>query len=117
MYHEVTIGQGDEGTTTIHVFDLPGTHNISQNSRCYRISDLIFGCDMTIFKNTPEGKLLTSMIERNVELYDVEKWLNATLLKNIDTDVLMRGIEEAKQEAFKRGRKDKAAEIRAALYF
>jgi hypothetical protein len=115
MYHKVTIGKGDEGTTTIHVFDLPGTHNISQNSRCYRISDLIFGCDMTIFKNTPEGKLLTSMIERNVELYDVEKWLNATLLKNIDPEVLIRGIEEHYQLGFERGMRDKANEIRDAL--
>ena len=59
MYHEVTIGQGDKGTGAIHVFDLPGTHNISQNRRCYWISKLIFGCHMTIFKDTVEGKLLS----------------------------------------------------------
>jgi hypothetical protein len=116
MYHEVTIGQGDKGTGAIHVFDLPGTHNISQNSRCYWISNLIFDCHMVIFKNTPEGKLLTSMIERNVELYDVEKWLNATLLKNMDPAKIMQAVALERAEAYGEGRRDKAQEIRSALY-
>lgn len=115
MHYELTIGQGVKGNSAYHMSMLKGEHSISENSKSYRISDLIFGCDMTIFKNTPEGKLLTSMIERNVELYDVEKWLNATLLKNIDPEVLIRGIEEHYQLGFERGRRDKANEIRDAL--
>ena len=117
MYHKVTIGKGDEGTTTIHVFELPGTHNISQNSRCYRIHRLIFGCDMTIFKDTPEGWALTGMIQRNETRDDITEWLNIVLLRNIEPSVLLEAIEEEKDRAFEAGRKDKAAEIRAALYF
>lgn len=115
MHHKVTIGQGTEGTT-IHVFELTEKHDISQNSKCYRISELIFDFHMTIFKDTLEGKLLTSMIERNVVRDSLEHWLNCTLLRNIEPSVLLSAIEEEKDRAFEAGRKYKAVEIRAALY-
>ena len=117
MHHKVTIGQGTEGATTIHVFDLPGHHNISQNSRCYRISELIFDFHMTIFKDTPEGWTLAGMIQRGETTDDITEWLNCTLLKNIEPSVLISAIEEEKDRAFEAGRQDKAVEIRVALYF
>lgn len=116
MHREVTIGQGTEGTT-IHVFELIGKHGISQNSKCYRISELIFDFHMTIFKDTPEGWALAGMIQRKEDRDDITGWLNWTLLKNIEPSVLLSAIEEEKDRAFEAGRKDKAAEIRAALYF
>jgi len=117
MYHKVTIGKGTEGATTIHVFELPGHHNISQNSKCYRISNLIFDFDMTIFKNTPESCVLAGMIQRNEYTDAIINWLNIVLLRNIEPSVLLSAIEEEKDLAFEAGRQDKAAEIRAALYF
>lgn len=117
MYYEVTIGQGDKGTSAIHVFELTGKHGISQNRGCYWISELIFDFHMTIFKDTPEGYALTGMIQRNESRDDITEWLNWTLLKNIEPSVLLEAIEEEKDRAFEAGRKDKAAEIRAALYF
>jgi len=116
MYHEVTIGQGDKGTSAFHVFELTGKHGISHNSKCYWISELIFDFYMTIFKDTPEGYALTGMIQRNETRDDITEWLNCTLLKNIETSVLLSAIEEEKDRAFEAGRKDKATEIRASLY-
>lgn len=117
MYHEVTIGQGDKGTSAIHVFELTGKHGISQNRRCYWISELIFDFHMTIFNDTPEGYALTGMIQRNESRDDITEWLNCTLLKNIEPSVLLEAIDEERRLAFEAGRKDKAADIRAALYF
>jgi len=117
MYYEVIIGQGVKGTSAIHVFELTGKHGISQNRRCYWISELIFDFHMTIFKDTPEGWALTGMIQRNETRDDITEWLNIVLLRNIEPSVLLEAIEEEKDRAFEAGRKDKAAEIRAALYF
>lgn len=116
MHHKVTIGQGTEGTTTIHVFELTGKHSISQNSWCYRISELIFDFHMTIFKDTPEGWTLAGMIQRNEDRAAITIWLNIVLLRNIEPAVLLEAIEEERHRAFEAGRKDKADEIRAALY-
>lgn len=117
MHHEVTVGKGTKGTATIHVFELTWKHGISQNSWCYRISELIFDFHMTIFKDTPEGYALTGMIQRNETRDDITEWLNCTLLKNIDTKVLLEAIDEERHRAFERGRRrDKVYEIKEALY-
>lgn len=116
MYYEVIIGQGIKGTTAIHVFELKGEHHISHNYSSYWISNLIFDCHMVIFKDTNEGKLLTNMIERHVPLDSILEWLNHTLLKNMDPAKIMQAVALERAEAYGEGRRDKAQEIRAALY-
>ena len=93
-----------------------GSHGIAENTRCYWISNLIFDCHMVIFKDTNEGKLLTNMIERQVPLDSILEWLNHTLLRNMDPAKIMQAVVVERSEAYGEGRRDKAQEIRAALY-
>jgi hypothetical protein len=116
MHHEVTVGQGIKGTTAIHIRDLKGNHSISKNYSSYWISNLLFGCRMTIFMDTNEGKLLANMIERHVPLDSILEWLNHTLLRNMEPAKIMDAVVAERMEAYEEGRRAKADEIREALY-
>lgn len=120
MWDEVIIktrsGFQETGVTTIKTFDIPGDHGISDNSRCFRVSEYKpFRFGMTIFKDTTEGKKLTKMIEDKKDPtlihLNIVKWY----LQKASPRLLVSKIKEIKEDSFEQGQKSKANEIKKAL--
>jgi hypothetical protein len=115
MWDDVVIGTGEGGCTTIRVFDIEGDHSISQNRVIFRCSDCYLGFGVTIFKDTPEGEQLTTMIQEKKTLEEIQVWLDDLIITHIDKNRLKAGIDRKLDQAFREGRRTKAKEIQAAL--
>jgi hypothetical protein len=120
MWKDVVIGQGEMGNSAILVQSFrKGSFAISQNSNAYWITDVFMGLGITVFKDTSEGQEIKERLEAKESGEHVKKWLKSLLLKHVEPDVLFERIDAevalAEQRAEQRGRKQKLAEILAAL--
>lgn len=103
MWEAATIGEGNRGTTWVKVFRIPGDHLIYENSSSYTVAGLLLNAELVIFKNTFAGKTMTESIDRGDDLDSLMLWLNGLLLCNVDPEVFMTKIDEARREAFEIG--------------
>lgn len=115
MWNDVVIGSGTKGCAAVRVFDIGGEHAISQNSESYWISDLYLGTQMTIFKNTDEGRQLSQFVNEKAHIDTVRPWLDKIVFQNIDCEVLKGLINRAIEQAFQKGSSHRAEVIREAL--
>jgi hypothetical protein len=116
MWKDVVIGQGEMGNSAILVQSFrKGSFAISQNSNAYWITDVFMGLGITVFKDTSEGQELKERLEAQESVEHVKKWLLGLLLSRVKPDALLERIDAAINLAEQRGRKQKAAEILAAL--
>lgn len=115
MWTDVVIGTGDRRASAVHVFELPGEHNISENKVSFWISDCFLDSGITIFKNTEEGKQLQLFIDQKKPLEEIQEWLDLLILSKIETTLLKQKIMLAISDAKKNGRREKAKEIRKVL--
>jgi hypothetical protein len=116
MWKDVVIGQGEMGNSAILVQSFrKGSFAISQNSNAYWITDVFMGLGITVFKDTSEGQELKERLEAQESVEHVKKWLLSLLLKHVEPDALFGRIDSAVALAEQRGRKQKLAEILAAL--
>lgn len=108
MSKEIIIGSGEVQTSAVHIFRIEGKHSISENGGCYWISNLILDFSMKIFKDTPEGKKLTRLIDYKVNLPDILRYLNKLVLENSNHEKLIDYIENTiqseKEKSFIDGR-------------
>jgi hypothetical protein len=132
MWDDVIIGEGAKACTTISSYACKETNiSISENSLFFRISGLIFGMGMTIYKEHKVGQKLVRMLKdrttnfSNPQSYpekasvadiDIEEFLNAQLLKHISPIRVIGAVQALREDAFERGKVAKAQEIRNALY-
>jgi hypothetical protein len=113
----VVIGEGNKGCTAVTCM-IGGKNNISRvshNETSYWISDLLFGCGMTIFKDTEEGKELTKMIKENKKSKTIYRYLNSLLIQRLSIVDIEEGIKRERDDAYDNGREDAKADIRRAL--
>lgn len=115
MWDDVTIGKGVKGCSAITVFAIKGKHNISENYTSYWVSNVYLGLGMTIFKNTDEGMHLTSMIESEKSLEEINEFLTTVLMKNVEIPMLRKATDKALNEAFKHGEAAKVRELKRVL--
>jgi hypothetical protein len=115
MWDDVVIGEGPHIMMARRVREIEGDHRISQNENSYWISGLLCGLGMTIFKDTPEGTELTSMIGERRSLEEILNFLNTTLVQYVDQEVLVAAIETSKNDAFREGYRTAQKDIRKAL--
>jgi hypothetical protein len=116
MWKDVVIGQGEMGNSAILVQSFrKGSFAISQNSSSYWVTDVFMGLGITVFKDTDEGMELKERLEAHESVEHVKKWLASLLLSRVKLQVLQARIDAAINLAEQRGRKQKAAEILAAL--
>jgi len=113
----VVIGEGNKGCTavTCMIDDKKTNSHISHNETSYWISDLMFGCGMTIFKDTEEGEELTKMIEENEKPKNIYRYLNSLLIQRLSIKDIEDGIKRERDDAYNKGREDAKADIRRAL--
>lgn len=111
----LVIGKGEKRNGAITVFEIEGTHSISENDIQYWISGLDKHCGMTIYKNTKEGKELTKMIKDKVGLEKIEEYLTTLTASNIGPKKLVEWIQSMNKTWYEKGREDKAEEIRNVL--
>lgn len=120
MWDEVIIktrsGFQETGVTTIKTFDIPGDHGISDNQRCFRISENSpFEFGMTIFKDTKEGIKLSKMVEGKKDPYLIKMQIIKWYIQKASPRLLIKKIKEIKEDSFEQGQKNKADEIKKAL--
>lgn len=120
MWDEVIIktkhGFQETGVTTIKTFAIPGDHGISDNQRCFRVSEYTpFQFGMTIFKDTTEGVMLEKMIEDKKDPALIKLKLIKWYLQKASPRLLMSKIKNIQEESFREGQISKANEIKKAL--
>lgn len=115
LWEDVIIGEGRKGNSAILCFDIEGEHGISHNKGSYWISDCFMGLGMTIFKDTPEGQILSNLIAEKVGLEKIQHFLDETIIKNIEPSKLMAAVERKLDDAFHAGELFKMQEIRSSL--
>lgn len=109
------IGKGNKGTSGCHVFDIEGTHSISQNGISYWISGNEKYCGMTIFKNTAEAIKLKKMIDNKVGLVKIERYLTELTFKKLSAPRILEFIKSINTAYYNQGYSDAKEEIRNAL--
>lgn len=120
MWDEVIIktkhGFQETGVTTIKTFAIPGDHGISDNQRCFKVSEHTpFEFGMTIFKDTAEGVMLAKMIEDKKDPTLIKLKLIKWYLQKASPRLLMSKIKNIQEESFREGQISKANEIKKAL--
>ena len=132
MWDDVIIGEGASVCTTISCYACGETGvSISENSLFFRVSGLIFGMGMTIYKNHKVGQKLVGMLKdrttnlSNPQCYPekataadvaIKEFLDTQLIKRTPVSKILYSVEQAKDNAFFKGQVAKAEEIRNALY-
>jgi hypothetical protein len=111
MWNSVVIGEGNKGCSAVHLFKIAGEHGISHNNVSYWIHDCMLGFDLTVFKNTDEGKTITEFVEREYNSKVIYKYCNSILLKYVEYEQAQTQIEHALNAAYNRGKTDKIQEI------
>lgn len=111
MWDDVIIGKLPErrvcGARSHHIHK-----NISINSQAYWISDLVLGLGMTVYRDTPEGKKIEKLLEKEG---NVQGYLTTLVLKHVPDVLLIIKIEQYGQERYQEGRRSKVDEFRACL--
>lgn len=116
-WDDVIIGAGEHGCMAIRI---RGKRNqlkdigVSEDGISYWVSGYL-GLGMKIFKNTPEGKALESMIDADGEPEPIRQWLEDTLIKNCNPTKLKKAIDQEMAASFDKGKRHKMAEIRKSL--
>lgn len=113
----VTVGKGNRLYSAVHVSEIPGNHHISHNETSFWIDCCVFGIEITIFKETKEGKKLQEMIKKGEKLKNIQDWIDCLILSKINAKKLMQLINRANKEAFDEGKKRKAEELREVLEY
>lgn len=136
MWDDVIIGEGASACTTISCYDCEGTGvSVSDNSLFFRVSGLIFGMGMTIYKDHKVGQKLVKMLEYRIDAgktdfnkrcfscntataadVAIKEFLDTQLIKRTPVSKILYSVEQAKDNAFFKGQVAKAEEIRNALY-
>lgn len=88
---------------------------ISRNHQSFWVSEEIFGIGLRIYKDTKEYEALERLLYRDVMDETLTEWVAETVLRHANPKAIMCAIENAKNEAYAKGRNDKAAELRAVL--
>ena len=115
MYNETVIGTGISTCSSIKIFKIKGDHYIYGNHVLYDISNVYLNLRLTIFKNTNEGMHLTSMIENETPLAEINEYLKLILFRNAEITLLEHAIDQARKQAFKDGEAAKVKEIKKIL--
>jgi hypothetical protein len=115
MWDDLVIGEGKKGNSAILVFKIKGKHSISESSTAYWISDCFLDCGITVFKDTKEGKELTALIDAEVGLENINRWLDCLLLSNLSPHVLKEKILAECNRYFDQGAAAKARDFRRLL--
>jgi hypothetical protein len=116
MWDDVIIGEGTHIAMAYTVHEIEGSnHQISRNENSYWISGLLCGLGMKIFKDTPEGTELASMIGERRSLEEILNFLNAVLVKHVAQEVLVAAIQRSEKDAFREGYRAAQKDIRKAL--
>ena len=113
---DIIIGKGNYGNTAIKVFDIDHD-DISQNNVSYWVHNCIFDTGLIIFKDTKEGKYLTTLIETKVSNETFNLFLDKIVLDKISLNVVYDEIKNIKDEYYKLGKQSKTAEIKKVLGF
>lgn len=107
MWNDIIIGQGKEYASAHRVIE-----GVSENPSAYWINKTFFGVGLTIYKDTPEGKMLTKMLQEN---QDVQDWLDELVLKHCNVKTIKAKFEEHGEKRFQEGKRAKVNEINKVL--
>jgi hypothetical protein len=117
MWDDVIIGKNKTGVqicTSIKVFDI-SVDNISENSLSYWITDCILDTGMTVYKDTPEGKKITQLIENKASKAKIQNYLDKIVLTKLSPMKLKAYIKREKEKSFEEGKRAKQEEIKDVL--
>lgn len=95
---------------------VPSNFAISENRQAYLITGVILRLGMTVYKNTTIGQQLMVEIATGHDGVYLQRFLLGHFLPVVTPSMLQRAIESALDVARRRGRQDKAEEIRQVLY-
>lgn len=111
----VTIGNGERSASAAIVFSHEGM-SVSRNPSAYWASNVLMEMGMTIYRSSPEGKVLTNLLQEDLPDYNaIHAQLQRWFLAHVDPDALLKAIEGHTKREFARWRAEKAREIRKAL--
>lgn len=121
-WDDVVIGDGEKLSSAAHISGLTGSVRVSQNRSAYWVSDAYLGLGMTVYKDTPEGKELARMIQNakgepadSVQTQRVEFYIADLVLTHAKGSTVQRAIDDAINDAYRRGGEDRAKRIRDSL--
>jgi hypothetical protein len=120
MWDDVIIGRGERLNGACLIRRI-GEADISGNDNSYWIHQAYLGGGMTIFRNTPEGKTLRSMLAEPEVIGDftpdaeITDWLENLFLDHVENDRLKMLVRSAMMRAASAARKKKAKDIRKAF--
>ena len=113
---DIIIGKGNYGCTAIKVFDIDHD-DISQNNVSYWVHNCIFDTGLIIFKDTKEGKYLTTLIETKVCNKTFNLFFDRIVLDKISLEVVYNEIKNIRDEYYELGKQSKIDEIKKVLGF
>jgi len=114
MWDDVIIGDGDRLNGACLARKLEHA-DISANAASYWIHQAYLGGSMTIFKNTPEGEKLKTMLTDGTADGDISVWLENVFIDNVESGRLKMLVRSAIMRAESNARKKKAKDIRKAF--
>lgn len=120
MWDDVMVGSGDR-LNGARLIRRVGETDISGNENSYWIHQAYLGGGMTIFRDTPEGKTLRTMLAEPQVAGDftsdaeITDWLENLFLDHVENDRLKMLVKSAMLRAASDARKKKAKTIRKAF--
>lgn len=114
MWDDVVVGSGNSLNGACLVRRLEKA-DISENAASYWINNAYLGGSMTVFKNTPEGVTLKTMLTSGTLDEEIANWLENLFLDHVENDRLKRLVTSAMMRAATDARRQKAKDIRKAF--
>lgn len=116
--YDVNIGKTEWGTTAYLARDLNTPEkrcHISQNSVSYWIHGAYLGIDLRVAKDTKEAEKIKQLLSAQEADEKIHEYLEALVIEHAGSKLLKARIEDALDDAFNRGRRHQAGEVRRAL--
>ena len=118
MWNDIVIGEGDKGNSATIIRDMPSTRfHISHNQNSYWVSNAYLGTNLTIFKDSSVGNVITHLLKDKVSDLSLTEYFDNLVISHIDPKMLKRKVDALVKAAFDSGRAAQAQIIRDALSY
>ena len=114
MWDDVVIGNGTRLNGSCLIRRI-GEADISGNENSYWIHQAYLGGGMMIFRDTPEGEKLKTMLTDGTADGEIAAWLENLFLDHVENDRLKMLVRSAMMRVASNARRRKARDIRKAF--
>lgn len=115
MFDDVVVGTGPRGVSAMKVDGPAGEVGVSANKVSFWISGAYLGLDMTVYRDTDDGRRLDEMITAKSSEADIRVFVEDVLLSHVHPVKLKMAVSRALDAVYEKGKRAAQTQMRRAL--